>query len=118
MDEKQNTKRRNILLDEIKLLKNQNFSSISENNNFELNKQKLDDKIERVLNETDWSILNILIEDPTAMNKQIAEKANLSIDGVGSSLRRMYEYFEIKETKYKKIALLHKVIKISEIKSI
>ena len=115
---KQNTKRRNILLDEIKLLKNQNFSSISENNNFELNKQKLDDKIERVLNETDWSILNILIEDPTAMNKQIAEKANLSIDGVGSSLRRMYEYFEIHETKYKKIALLHKVIKISEIKSI
>ena len=115
---KQNTKRRNILLDEIKLLKNQNFSSISENNNFELNKQKLDDKIERVLNETDWSILNILIEDPSAMNKQIAEKANLSIDGVGSSLRRMYEYFEIKETKYKKIALLHKVIKISEIKSV
>ena len=112
---KQNTKRRNILLDEIKLLKNQNFSSISENYNFELNKQKLDDKIERVLNETDWSILNILIEDPTAMNKQIAEKANLSIDGVGSSLRRMYEYFEIKETKYKKIALLHKVIKISEL---
>ena len=48
------------------------------------------------------------------MNKHIAEKANLSIDGVGSSLRRMYEYFEVHETKYKKIALLHKAIKISQ----
>ena len=111
---KQNTQRRNMLLEEIKLLKKQKFSSISENNKFELNKQKLDNNIERVLNETDWAILNILIKEPTAMNKHIAEKANLSIDGVGSSLRRMYGYFEIKETKYKKIALLHKVIKISQ----
>ena len=46
--------------------------------------------------------------------RNVAEKANLSIDGVGSSLRRMYEYFAIRETKYKKIALLHKVIKISQ----
>ena len=111
---KQNTQRRNMLLEEIKLLKKQNFSSITESDKFELNKQKLDNNIERVLNETDWAILNILIKDPTVMNKQIAEKAKLSIDGVGSSLRRMYEYFEIKETKYKKIALLHKVIKISQ----
>ena len=111
---KHNTQRRNMLLREIKLLKNQKFSSITENNNFELNKQKIDSNIHRVLNETDWSILNILIENPTAMNKHIAEKVNLSIDGVGSSLRRMYEYFEVHETKYKKIALLHKAIKISQ----
>ena len=111
---KNNTQRRNMLLREINLLKNQKFSSISENNKFELNKQKLDNNIERVLNETDWAILNILIKEPTAMNKHIAEKANLSIDGVGSSLRRMYEYFEVHETKYKKIALLNKVIKISQ----
>ena len=48
------------------------------------------------------------------MNKEISEKAMLSVDGVGSSLRRMYDYFEIRDTKYKKIALLNKVIKISE----
>jgi tetratricopeptide (TPR) repeat protein len=111
---KNNTQRRNMLLREINLLKNQKFSSFSENNNFELNKQKIDSNIDRILNETDWSILNILIENPIAMNKHIAEKANLSIDGVGSSLRRMYEYFEVHETKYKKIALLHKAIKISQ----
>ena len=47
------------------------------------------------------------------MNTEIAEKVFLSLDGVGSSLKRMYDYFEIEETKYKKIALLRKAIKIS-----
>ena len=46
-------------------------------------------------------------------NRSIAEKAHLSIDGIGSSLRRMYGYFEIKETKYKKMALLHAAMKVS-----
>jgi hypothetical protein len=36
----------------------------------------------------------------------------MSIDGIGSSLRRMYEYFELKDTKYKKIALIIKAINI------
>ena len=81
---------------------------------FELNKEKIDRNINRVLNETDWSILQILLENPTVMNKEISEKAMLSVDGVGSSLRRMYNYFEIRDTKYKKIALLNKVVKISE----
>ena len=113
---KKNTQRRNILLEEIKSLKNQKINVVSEHNQLELNKEKIDKCINRVLNETDWSVLQILLENPTAMNKEIAEKANLSIDGVGSSLRRMYEYFKIHETKYKKIALLHNAIKISELK--
>jgi len=46
-------------------------------------------------------------------NRGIAEKANLSVDGIGSSLRRMYGYFEVKETKYKKMALLHSAMQIS-----
>ena len=46
---KNNTQRRNMLLREINLLKNQKFSSISENNNFELNKQKLDSNIKFLL---------------------------------------------------------------------
>ena len=66
------------------------------------------------MNETDWSILQILLDNPTVMNKEISEKTMLSVDGFGSSLRRMYDYFEICDTKYKKIALLNKVIKISE----
>jgi hypothetical protein len=37
----------------------------------------------------------------------------LSIDGIGSSLRRMYLFFELKETKYKKVLLIKKAIEIS-----
>jgi len=33
-------------------------------------------------------------------------------NGISSSLKRMYEYFEIKETKYKKVSLIHTAIKI------
>ena len=66
------------------------------------------------MNKTDWTTLQLLLDNPTIMNKEIAEKSMLSVDGIGSSLRRMYDYFEIRNTKYKKIALLNKVIKISE----
>jgi hypothetical protein len=53
------------------------------------------------------------LDDPVITNKEIAEKAFMSVDGIGSSLRRMYEYFEIKESKYKKISLLLVAVKIS-----
>ena len=58
----------------------------------------------------------ILLDNPMVLNKEIAEKSNMSIDGIGSSLRRMYDYFEITETKYKKVALIHKAANISEVK--
>jgi len=58
-------------------------------------------------------VLTILLEDPTISNKEIADKASMSIDGISSSLRRMYEYFEIKESKYKKISLLLEAVKSS-----
>ena len=110
---KKSSQERNILLEEIKFLKNQNLSVVSLDK-FVLNKEKIDCYINRVLNKTDWTILQILLDNPIAMNKEISEKSMLSVDGVGSSLRRMYDYFEIRDTKYKKIALLNKAIKISE----
>lgn len=79
----------------------------------ELSRSLLDDALGRTLNDTDWNVLNILLDDPAMTNRSIAEKAHLSIDGIGSSLRRMYGYFDIKETKYKKMALLHSAMKIS-----
>ncbi|MDG1145167.1 MAG: tetratricopeptide repeat protein [Flavobacteriales bacterium] len=110
---KKNTQQRNRLLDEINFLKNQNLTVVSFDK-FELNKEKIDRYIDRVLNETDWAILQILLDNPMILNKEISEKVLLSVDGVGSSLRRMYDYFEIRDTKYKKIALLNKAIKISK----
>jgi hypothetical protein len=81
--------------------------------NGDLNKEKLEKAIDKKINETDWNVLNILLDDPVISNKDLADKAYMSIDGIGSSLRRMYEYFDIPNSKYMKIALLLKAIKIS-----
>ena len=111
--DKKNTARKNLLLNEIKQLKNIGIKSLSNPNTFKLSKDKIDVYLNKALNDTDWTILLILFENPVATNKEIAEKSFLSVDGVKSSLSRMYVYFEINETKYKKVALLHKAIKTS-----
>jgi len=111
---KKNNEKRDALLEEIKSLKENKVNAILDSNNFELSKQKIDNYLNRVLNETDWRVLLILLDNPMVLNKEIAEKSNMSIDGIGSSLRRMYDYFEINQTKYKKVALIHKAVNISE----
>ncbi len=111
---KKNNKKRDDLLEEIKFLKENKVSAILDSNKFKLSKQKIDSYLNRVLNETDWCVLLILLDNPMVLNKEIAKKSNMSIDGIGSSLRRMYEYFEINETKYKKVSLIHKAVNISE----
>ena len=113
LNNKKNNKKRDDLLEEIKFLKENKFSQIVDSRNFELSKQKIDYHLKRVLNETDWKVLLILLDNPMVLNKEIAEKSNMSLDGISSSLRRMYEYFEVKDTKYKKISLIHSAIKIS-----
>jgi len=109
-----NRKIRDELLEEIKKLKSNDSTKIVVNSTeFQLNREKIEAAINRKLNETDWNILNILLKEPEIANKEIAEKAFMSIDGIGSSLRRMYLYFDIKESKYKKISLIMEAIKAS-----
>ena len=105
--------KRQNLLDEIQVLKssarhmaNPHFDS--------LDRERLEQSIGRTLNETDWKVLNLLLENPTITNVNLAECAHLSVDGIGSSLRRMYGFFNVQETKYKKIALLHSAITLSK----
>lgn len=81
---------------------------------FHLDRAKIEERIGRKLNETDWSVLTLLAEDPVLANKEIAERAFISVDGLGSALRRMYVYFEVKESKYKKISLLLEAVKLSK----
>jgi tetratricopeptide (TPR) repeat protein len=111
---KKDRKKRDELLEEIEKLKSNNANNLVINSNeFELQREKIEHFINRKLNDTDWNVLNILLKEPNISNKEIAEKAFLSADGIGSSLRRMYLYFDIKESKYKKISLITEAIKAS-----
>ena len=102
------------LLAEIDTLKRkEKLKLLVDASNFELSKEKIQKSINRKLNKTDWSVLNVLLQNPEASNKEISEKVFLSIDGIGSSLRRMYQFFDLKQTKYKKVLLIKKAIEIS-----
>lgn len=103
------------LLQEIELLKsNQLRQTPLQTDGFQLSRARIEESVSRSINETDWKVLNILLEDPFIKNALIAEKAYMSVDGIGSSLRRMYQAFEIKDSRYMKISLLMEAIKISK----
>lgn len=109
-----NRKKLDSLLAEINTLKRkEKLNLLVDSSNFELNQNKIEASINRKLNKTDWSVLNVLLDNPEVSNKEISEKVFLSIDGIGSSLRRMYSFFKLKETKYKKVLLIKKAIEIS-----
>ena len=105
--------KRQRLLDEIQNLKSSE-RNVAIPTFASLNRDRIENSLGRPLNETDWNVLNLLLDAPTITNAKLADKACLSVDGIGSSLRRMYGYFDITETKYKKIALLHAAITISK----
>ena len=103
-----------LLLEINSLKRKEKLTLLVDASNFELNKEKIQASINRKLNKTDWSVLNVLLQNPEASNKEISEKVFLSIDGIGSSLRRMYQFFDLKETKYKKVLLIKRAIEISK----
>ena len=107
---------RDSLLEEIEQLKINDFNASSQTfapNKFELNIKKIESHIDKQLNETDKNILQTLLIDPVVSNKQIADQVFLSVEGVSSALRRMYTYFNVKESKYKKVSLLLEAVKLS-----
>ncbi len=108
-----NKMKRMALLQEIEILKKSDSNGLKISKDpLPLDRVAIEKHINRSINETDWKVLNILLNDPSISNNEIAKLAYMSIDGIGSSLRRMYEYFELKDTKYKKIALIIKAINI------
>ena len=103
-----------LLLEINTLKRKEKLNLLVDSSNFELNQERIQKSIRRKLNKTDWGVLNVLLDNPEVSNKEISEKVFLSIDGIGSSLRRMYVFFAIKETKYKKVLLIKKAIEISK----
>ena len=122
---RKNRKKRDELLQEIEILKRSSIiitpdtpkaskpDEARTNEIFQLNRANIELAINRKLNETDWNVLNVLLQNPVSSNKEIASQIFMSVDGIGSSLRRMYEYFEIGDSKYKKTDLIRKAIQIS-----
>ena len=107
--------KRNKLLEQVQQLKrNQNPLVLAIDNQVNLNLELLERNINQKLNKTDWKVLNELVQNPIISNKMIAEKIFMSVEGVSSSLRRMYVYFDIDDTRYKKIALVMKAIQVSK----
>jgi len=103
----------NLLSEIDKLKRKEKLNLIINSENYCLDKNKIELYIDKKLNKTDWEVLNILLKNPEISNKAISDLVFLSIDGIGSSLRRMYVYFDITETNYKKVVLIKKAIEIS-----
>lgn len=87
--------------------------TVSENSLVMLDKAKIEAAIDGNLNETDWKILNLCYQNPVITNKELADKVLRSLDGTGSSLRKMYRLFDIQGVKNKKVALVMLATQIS-----
>ncbi|MGB2274486.1 MAG: tetratricopeptide repeat protein, partial [Schleiferiaceae bacterium] len=109
-----NIEKRTSLLNEIdKLRAAKSGAQLVNPADYKLSRSKIEKAIGRRLNDTDWKVLQTIQSNPVISNAKIAESVYLSIDGIGSSLRRMYEYFGIQDSKYKKISLVMKSIEYS-----
>jgi hypothetical protein len=78
-----------------------------------LDKAKIEKVTDYKFAESAWNILQIIYSDPTVSNKELAEKVFLSLEGVSSSLRKMYSVFNITSKSNKKVALIMEAAKIS-----
>jgi tetratricopeptide (TPR) repeat protein len=112
-------KERSDLIHEMELFKQrvtvQSISMDGVRDELKLNKKRIEKYLGSSLGDSAWKILNVIYEKPTVSNRDIAKEVFLSVEGVSSSLRRMYRSFDVKSENSKnlKVALLTKAIQIS-----
>jgi len=106
------------LLNEIKNLKavpiynsSKDFINTQKNT---LDRNIIEAKVGSKLNESDWKIINQLIEQPSISNKNLAEQISLSVEGTRSALKKMYRIFEIPSSGNMRLALIIKIVQISK----
>lgn len=95
---------------ELELLYNRHFSETSGTLQAEgtqlLCKEKIEEHIGFPLNDTDWTLLQVLAVDPNANNKELSEKIGITHEGVRSALKKLYRLFHIDDVvSNKKMAL-------------
>jgi ATP/maltotriose-dependent transcriptional regulator MalT len=80
-----------------------------------LDKEKIETHLGATMGESAWNILNAIFEEPTISNQEIAQQVFLSIEGVSSSMRRMYSSFEVRSISSKNLkrALVTRAIEVS-----
>ncbi|MFK8161802.1 MAG: tetratricopeptide repeat protein [Lewinella sp.] len=112
-------KEKTTLLHEMELIKErvavQSVSVEGVRQELQLARDKIEASIGKPLGDSSWNILNAIFENPSISNRDIAEKVFLSVEGVSSSLRRMYRSFGVSSNNSKnlKVALIARVVKIS-----
>jgi len=114
----QNLAKQNKLLQEIESLKKKLAAQlvstpVEGNKTLALDKEKIEKAINSKLGESSWMILNLIFKNPSISNKEIAKEVSLSLEGVSSSLRRMYQAFNITTSSNKKITLIMRATRLS-----
>ena len=103
-----------LLIEKLEKIKKKSTLSLPINvKSVTLNRSRIEHNLNRKLNQTDWKVLETLLDNPVISNNKLAGHLNLSLEGVSSSLRRMYVEFDISKSKYMKIALILEVIRRS-----
>jgi len=94
------------LLQEVEILKDKSLISKKVlDSSFEksqLDRVKIKKAINGSINGTDWKILSLLYKNPHITNREISEQVFLSIEGVKSSLKKMYTLFNIQHSRENK----------------
>ncbi len=113
---KRHKKEQARLLAEIKVLKSASSSSLDPliaSNKAALDRAKIEAVFEHKLNESDWKIIDELLEHPSISNKALADKVALSIEGTRSSLKKMYRMLEIPSSRNMRLTLVIKLVQLS-----
>lgn len=76
-----------------------------------LTKQKVEEALNANINESDWKIIVALQENPLLNNTELAERVNLSVEGVRSCLKKLYRYANLENGKEnKRLKLIHYIL--------
>jgi hypothetical protein len=106
------------LLNDLKSQKNSGFGNSTQNINFTenstLNKHQIEKQLAIKLNDSDWKIINTIMNNSTISNKELANQVALSLEGTRSSLKKMYRIFNIPSSRNMRLTLVIKIVQISK----
>jgi hypothetical protein len=107
-----------VLLKEIENLKKTHIDNptrkLTSTKNIDLDRNKIETEVTNKLNESDWKIINQIMENPTISNNELANQVSLSVEGTRSSLKKMYRAFEIPSSRNMRLTLVIKLVQISK----